>query len=359
MKVSGTDPQLAPIGTIVAYAGQDPTALEDYGWMTCDGRSLPTAIYDELFVAIGRSFGQPDNNSFNIPMLQGLFLRGVSGKQPANDPDVALRATLKPGGNTGGSVGSYQTYGTAPAERSFKSKISNSAIGRIKTDKGYQTKGAKYNTNTYTYGASKGGDKESRPVNKYIYYLIKYRTFDTKQEYVKVPVGAVIPFAGAAVSPEMSNNWILCDGAALDKAGKNEPLFNAIGFAHGKKSNTQFVLPDYRGYFLRGVNTGTGKDPDSLARTAPYTAGEAGNKGNSGDAVGSAQDTATGLPVKADLNTTFKHLPQGNSKKETNGVVRALVKYNSKGVWVNVSESGGDSETRPPNVNVNWYVRYQ
>jgi microcystin-dependent protein len=58
-------------------------------------------IYQELFSAIGTSFGKPDNNSFNIPMLQGLFLRGVSGDKPENDPDVSLRATLKPGGNTG------------------------------------------------------------------------------------------------------------------------------------------------------------------------------------------------------------------------------------------------------------------
>jgi hypothetical protein len=39
MKIKENAPQLAPIGTMVAYAGQDPTALEDYGWMTCDGRS--------------------------------------------------------------------------------------------------------------------------------------------------------------------------------------------------------------------------------------------------------------------------------------------------------------------------------
>ncbi len=145
-----TAPQLAPIGTIVAYAGQNPSALENYGWMVCDGRSLPRTIYKELFAAIGTSFGQPDANTFNIPMLQGLFLRGVSGDKPESDPDVARRTELKPGGNTGPDVGSYQTYGTAPAENPFKSNIKNSAVGKKNTDRGCQSRGAKYNDESYT-----------------------------------------------------------------------------------------------------------------------------------------------------------------------------------------------------------------
>lgn len=65
-----------------------------------------------------------------------------------------------------------------------------------------------------------------------------------------VPAGTVVAFAGSAVPP----GWLLCDGAALSRT-TYATLFGAIGSGHGSGNGTStFNLPDYRGYFLRGVD---------------------------------------------------------------------------------------------------------
>jgi microcystin-dependent protein len=45
-----------------------------YGWLKCDGRSLPRSSYPALFAAIGTSFGSIDSNSFNLPDCRGRVL---------------------------------------------------------------------------------------------------------------------------------------------------------------------------------------------------------------------------------------------------------------------------------------------
>lgn len=64
-----------PVGTIVAYAAE-PSYLDASGnWHLCDGVLLSKAAYPALFAAIGNANGG-DDNSFQIPNLQGRFIRG-------------------------------------------------------------------------------------------------------------------------------------------------------------------------------------------------------------------------------------------------------------------------------------------
>lgn len=112
-----------------------------------------------------------------------------------------------------------------------------------------------------------------------------------------VPTGTVVAFGGRA--DRVPTGWLLCDGRSVTRA-MYPALFDAIGTAHGG-DGTNFNLPDYRGRFLRGVDTGAGRDPDRAARTAPNAGG------NSGDAVGSVEGGATGLPT-----TAFSALEAGN-----------------------------------------------
>jgi microcystin-dependent protein len=97
------------------------------------------------------------------------------------------------------------------------------------------------------------------------------------------PVGAVIAFAGqigaaAGVSPPASVEagfpvtdpieawgWTACDGRSVAIADYVE-LYLVLGTLYGG-DDTHFRLPDYRGYFLRGVDAGAGNDPDAAART--------------------------------------------------------------------------------------------
>lgn len=94
--------------------------------------------------------------------------------------------------------------------------------------------------------------------------------------------GEVFWFAGPTPPP----GSLLADGSAVSRT-TYAALFAAIGTAHGAgDGSTTFNLPSVPGRVIRGVDNGTGRDPDAASRAA----GAPG--GNSGDAVGSVQDDA-------------------------------------------------------------------
>ncbi|WP_257448261.1 phage tail protein [Archangium lipolyticum] len=116
-----------------------------------------------------------------------------------------------------------------------------------------------------------------------------------------LPVGSVVSFAGAVVPfpgdtggdpPEHATllwrqGWLVCDGREL-KVSEYPELFAAIGYLYSKTSSGDtFLLPDLRGYFLRGVDSGSGKDPDAGTRKL--------TNGDTAPGVGSLQDCALQL----------------------------------------------------------------
>ena len=60
-----------PAGAIMHHAGSNPPD----GYLVCDGRSLITTSYPDLFAAIGYTYGGA-GTSFSIPNLLGEFIRG-------------------------------------------------------------------------------------------------------------------------------------------------------------------------------------------------------------------------------------------------------------------------------------------
>ena len=96
------------------------------------------------------------------------------------------------------------------------------------------------------------------------------------------PHGAMQMFGGAAAG--IPDGWLLCDGRILSATDYPE-LFTAIGYANGGSGST-FSLPDMRGMFPRGVDSGRGKDKDASSRASAAAGGSAG------DAAGSVQDDA-------------------------------------------------------------------
>ncbi|MCK5355242.1 MAG: tail fiber protein [Methyloprofundus sp.] len=157
-----------------------------------------------------------------------------------------------------------------------------------------------------------------------------------------IPVGSVMPFAGSINTIPVG--WLLCDGSAINRVTYAD-LFTVINTIHGSgDSEDSFHLPDYRGRFLRGVDHGSGRDSDSLARSP------SGQNGNSGDKVGSIQDDA------------FKnHTHQVHGAR--GGVAHnGLSSANSTGsagydISQNTTDTG-DSETRPKNAYINFIIKY-
>ncbi len=170
---------LMPVGTILPFAGQNVPE----GWLLCDGKAYTSVgedneIYFELETAIGTSWGDGSTGtdsttgSFNVPDLRGQFLRGVY-HGAGNDPDTAARGISATGGNTGDAVGSKQADAFQGHEHS--TYVSGSAsswtndgsdYGNIRADTTEIKNKAGYGTARYS--------TETRPVNVYVNYIIKY-----------------------------------------------------------------------------------------------------------------------------------------------------------------------------------------
>lgn len=181
----------------------------------------------------------------------------------------------------------------------------------------------------------------------------------------EVPVGSVVAFAGqlgtsvppgppdasppiGTTSPIEAWGWMACDGRTLQVFDYPE-LFAVLSYLYGG-SGDSFMLPDYRGYFLRGVDAGTGIDPDSSTRT-PAAGGKA-------TGVGSTQASAL-LSHKHDFPES---VPAGVAEEGTDAGVPSTT---SQLTGVPVADDGsalGDQvsqkETRPVNVYVNFIIRF-
>jgi microcystin-dependent protein len=355
------DGQGLPVGTVLGYAGGLPGDLFELGWLHCDGTTRLGDEYGELYQAIGYAFGVKSvtRKEFFLPDLRGMFVRATcqdQAKRDKRDPEWRERRALMEGGNIGASVGSYQGYGTAKPRNAFKATISELDISRRNDAAGCGTNPASYDGSITDQPALTGGDVETRPNNKYCHFIIKSAALTKAGKPVIPPPGAVIAFAGRSGGrPPAKAEWEFCNGRQLSRIGEFAQLYEAIRYAHGGGGN-DFRLPDYQGWFQRGVSGSSTADPDRNDRP------EAAPGGNKGNSVGSRQDWATALPAPPGKPATgkFEHLPTRNQGKLTDSIGPRLARLNDGSVTVTLNlGTSGDAETRPENLSANFYIRSQ
>lgn len=186
-----------PVGSVIAFAGEiGPPALgisniEIQGWMICDGRELHVTDYPELFAVLGFRYvlhGDPhefqpsdsDQDSdheparFRIPDLRGYFLRGVD-MGTGTDPDNSTRKL--PNGQQSDAVGSMQQSALMDHTHAYSQATTATA------EPAENTAGAQSPRQAQTAGPTPPNGlwvskTESRPVNIYMYYIIKYTNGD-------------------------------------------------------------------------------------------------------------------------------------------------------------------------------------
>lgn len=179
-----------PIGTIMAYAGPINSAWEvANGWLLCNGRLLDRtandpagAPYQGLFNAIGSGWGGDGVNGFNIPDLQGRFLRGVDNGSH-RDPDAASRDAPNPGGHTGDRVGSLQSDQYASHAHTANDRGHAHPFTVFNTD-GHGGVGAGFPNDARGAGTDVGhaditvqpsGGRETRPCNAAVFWIVRYK----------------------------------------------------------------------------------------------------------------------------------------------------------------------------------------
>lgn len=146
----------------------------------------------------------------------------------------------------------------------------------------------------------------------------------------KMPAGVIIAVATASCPM----GWLAADGS-MPLRSVYTKLYNAIGTIYGPgDGSTTFALPDYRGYFLRGVNGGSTNDPDAALRM------DRGD-GTTGDNVGTKQNGA----IQSHAHTMWGvySAPDAGGGDTVSG--------NSRFGTGTTSAVGG-AETRPKNISV-------
>lgn len=181
-------------------------------------------------------------------------------------------------------------------------------------------------------------------------------------------VGSIIGYGVIVdINSPPPDGWLLCNGSTVSRT-EFADLFAVIGTLNGSgDGTTTFNLPDYRGRFHRGVDAGTGRDPDAAGRHAANAGGVGG------DSPGSIESRATAVPSGTDkkfvTNETGDHvhsvdrLPTDSSWYKIAGSHYA--KWNSgtktsssAGAHTHTVNGGGDVDTCPPNVYVNYLIYY-
>lgn len=176
------------------------------------------------------------------------------------------------------------------------------------------------------------------------------------------PVGAIMAFAGLLSDPDKgrnnkvlleNSNWALCDGRSL-KVDEYYELFEAIGYVYGGEGGT-FKIPDYRGYFLRGVTGSTQNDPDVNERKLPD-----GGSGGENNEAGSIQDDA--LQVHEHVYKSAPAPATPSQQGTAAGAPPSQLSLTEKGPTSDLLLPPGDvkvskKETRPKNVYVHYIIK--
>jgi len=186
-----------PVGTVVAFAGALGTPvpntasppspalsgpnvtapIEAWGWMFCDGRTLSTGQYPELFAVLGYLYGpSAGGDTFCIPDYRGYFLRCIDAGAKV-DPDSAAR-TAAPGGTATG-VGSEQTFALQTHEHTYFDAQKAAAPGDpgemscVPPGQSTTTQGGPVSSPSPA-APVQVSQNETRPSNIYVNYIIKF-----------------------------------------------------------------------------------------------------------------------------------------------------------------------------------------
>lgn len=200
-----------------------------------------------------------------------------------------------------------------------------------------------------------------------------------------VPVGFIAPYAGELNTVNLmdlfKNGWMPCDGTML-KPDTYKELYSVIGKNFGWQENTS--TGEMVGFFLPTLNTSTFvrgvtydapepmRDPDAGGRIfwPPSDPGHQGKHGgNPGNEIGSYQPAGTALPkTPFELTTDGDHSHRaGPLTDKTHDAYKGtnfdVCEENPDGAEVSDAGdhqhviSGGDRETMPVNMAVNWIIK--
>jgi microcystin-dependent protein len=206
-----------------------------------------------------------------------------------------------------------------------------------------------------------------------------------------IPTGSIVPFPSASVP----SGWAICDGAAYGRTSTapnpQVALYAVIGTTYGSGDGiTTFNVPDLRGMFVRGLDSGRGIDP---LRTLGSQQAESFKAHDHGGVSGSESSHthqvsgSTGTESAAHTHLLAADLTAGGSAlSASNYMLKASSSYELRGTntvasiglsstqstnhthaFSTTTSAGtshthsispfGGTETRPVNISANWIIK--
>lgn len=176
-------------------------------------------------------------------------------------------------------------------------------------------------------------------------------------------VSTYFSFTVATSGPKVYNVWFSVDGAGTAptaptganievKLVTGDTVATTIPKIALAVNSYQFLIPDIRGYFLRGLDPSATTDPDAASRTVP------GIKDNSNAWTGANLGS-----VETDQYKSHTHPPLAPNTNfvETVGGGAVDITTNPGTITVNfpaTTGASGGTETRPVNFAVYFYIKY-
>lgn len=174
-------PFTLPVGTIMPFAGDttNPAIIGDLelkGWMPCQGATVPASTFPELFAVIGTRYGG-NASEFKLPDMRGYFVQGVDAAGQNTGPAGSLQSYLTrlPRNTqipfTSDSQGTHShTTPNLPQSYGDCLIVAGWHMAEWNGNQLELTGEAGDHTHTVT-----GGDAETRPLNVYADYIIRFR----------------------------------------------------------------------------------------------------------------------------------------------------------------------------------------
>lgn len=194
-----------PVSTVIAYMGITPPA----GYLLCDGSKLSAKAFPLLFDVLKEipsstrsTWGDADwVTEFNVPNLQGEFLRGAGTNSHTNQGNGGSVGTHQDGTEIP-SFGYYHQAGTTSpyiflgdVSDKATSPSSNVFITSKKVDKSIRPDGTGKSAKIVvdqTYSAENDQKIAPRPTNTSVLFCIKYTYVTQEEELALINSGSVI-----------------------------------------------------------------------------------------------------------------------------------------------------------------------
>lgn len=251
-----------PVGSMVAF----PIDKVPVGFLEIDGSVKSAAAYPDLAKFLGAAFNKGDEGpgNFRLPESRGEFLRGwdhgrgvdVGRAMGSYQLDQFQGHTFSGAAASGGSTPAFDTWGAVGAPTSLKyPPVTDGVNGPPRVGSETRSRSIAVMWCIKAWNA---------PVNQ---GNIDIAALVSELDALKsaVPVGSIVPFPKAAISP----GYLELDGSVQSIAAYPD-LAKYLGttFNTGGEAAGFFRLPESRGEFLRGWDHGRGIDAGREVGTA-------------------------------------------------------------------------------------------